>query len=337
MLAVLACNNSKLNMVNENDPWDKYAGIERYWDHIEKILPFYNHINEHFRQTVNPEQLPHALTIRKKNYSLNKSLNNAEIHAIQAETEVNIDTIGSIKLDTFGLYYGALVSSDTSFGILFITAGRNIMISMACKVYEDSLGHITEEAAIKREGSGEIIKARAIALNDSTIYATWLLQDTTTWREAIFQGNININSKEVPEVYNEIANFMNENEFFYMDSTKIPPVELMDEFFKEVYADEKAIDWNSSARSALSGAITGVIGALLRLPTRVIYAAISGAALSGLNDLIYQLLWSNGVENPIDSDIDWYQFYNDFYNYLLEYGFDPPPADATYGWWPGWN
>jgi len=58
MLAVLACNNSKLNMVNENDPWDKYAGIERYWDHIEKILPFYNHINEHFRQTVNPEQLP---------------------------------------------------------------------------------------------------------------------------------------------------------------------------------------------------------------------------------------------------------------------------------------
>jgi len=46
------------------------------------------------------------------------------------------------------------------------------MISMACKVYEDSLGHITEEAAIKREGSGEIIKARAIALNDSIIHAT---------------------------------------------------------------------------------------------------------------------------------------------------------------------
>jgi len=129
---------------------------------------------------------------------------------------------------------------------------------------------------------------------------------------------------------------MNENEFFYMDSTKIPPVELMDEFFKEVYADEKAIDWGSTGINALSGAIAGGLSYFLHIPSRLIPLVISGAALSGLNDLIGQLLFNRGVENPNNSNIDWDQFYNEFYNYMLEYGFNPSAIDATSVWfeWP---
>jgi len=128
---------------------------------------------------------------------------------------------------------------------------------------------------------------------------------------------------------------MNENEFFYMDSTKIPPVELMDEFFKEVYADEKAIDWEGIGYGALSGLIGAMAGTELGITNQVLQW-VWGGGFGGLNVLIEQLLRNIGVQNPNPNNIDWDQFYNEFYNYMLEYGFNPSAIDATSVWfeWP---
>lgn len=73
------------------------------------------------------------------------------------------------------------------------------------------------------------------------------MRDTTTNLRQIFEGDINTLSKEVPGVYEEIANFVVENNFFYIDSSKAPPLELLDEFCKEVLEGgetEKATNTN---------------------------------------------------------------------------------------------
>jgi len=330
MLAVLGCTMSNMGMPGNTDPWSEYEGIERYQEYIGKVLPFTRTINDEFRQQINPDTLPHVVKTWKKDYELMKSMENIEIRAINAVVENKIDTIGTISLDTFGLHYGIAVSRDTSFGVLVFTAGRDIISFIACKVYKDSLDRLTEEVVLTKEGSGEIINAKVTALNDSLMHGVWLLRDTTTNLRGMFEGNINTMSKNVPNVYEEIANFVVEKNFFYVDSAKTPPVELLDEFSKEVLGNEKATNSNY-LYIFLSGSAMYWMSQLTRIGGGWVgWAYSAGTGL--LNALIGDVYFQNGEDPNNWSNIDWNQFYSAIYSYLLELGYNPP--DALYVWIP---
>jgi len=336
ILAVIGCTVSNMEMPDNTDPWSKYEGIERYQEYMGQLLPFTRTINDEFRQLINPDTLPHAVKTWKKECELMKSMENIEIRAINAVVENRIDTTGTVSLDTFGLHYGVAVGRDTSFGALVFTAGRDIISFIFCKVYKDSLDRTTEEAVLTKEGSGEIINAKVTALNDSLIHGVWLLRDTTTNLRQIFEGDINTLSKEVPGVYEEIANFVVENNFFYIDSSKAPPLELLDEFCKEVLEGgetEKATNTNYGY-VLLSGSIFYWLSQLTRIGggwVGWIYSAGTGLLNAFIGDM---LNYQYGGNSDNLSNIDWNQFYNDFYSYLLDLGYNPPP-DALYVWSPG--
>ena len=155
------------------------------------------------------------------------------------------------------------------------------------------------------------------------------MRDTTTNLRQIFEGDINTLSKEVPGVYEEIANFVVENNFFYIDSSKAPPLELLDEFSKEVLKDEeteKATNtnyWYVTLSWAVASALT------CRAPGGW-WTIIVGTGLGVLNAFILDMLnYQYGGNSDNLSNIDWNQFYSDIYSYLLGLGYNPPP-DALY-------
>ena len=159
------------------------------------------------------------------------------------------------------------------------------------------------------------------------------MRDTTTNLRQIFEGDINTLSKEVPGVYEEIANFVVENNFFYIDSSKAPPLELLDEFSKEVLKDEeteKATNtnyWYVTLSCAVASALTS------RAPGGM-WTIVVGTGLGVLNAFILDMLnYQYGGNSDNLSNIDWNQFYSDIYSYLLELGYNPPP-DALYIWNP---
>lgn len=288
ILTVIGSTGVNAESVNNNGSWDKYEGIKRYEEIIGGILPFKRKINEEVKQRINPDTLPHTTKMWKKEYKLRKGL--GSIRAIEAESEYTIDTMDTTILDTFGLHYGVAVGKDTTFGILAFTVGKDIISILACKVYQDSLGRLTEEAAMTKEGSREIINAKVRAMDDSLtlIHGIWIFRDTTRGLKQIFEGDINTESEEVPVVYEEMSNFVGENNFFYVDPTKTPPLELLDEFCREVLGEEKATQTNYAyvALSALCAtAISTEIPGGWGLIAGISYSVLNQAIMDFLNNL----------------------------------------------------
>ncbi len=274
MFLFTACNKVKHGFPIEENNWNKYIGLNEYWKHVESMLPFYQSINEQVKRTVDPDKLPHAVRLGRLKYALSKSLSNMEIHAIQAEVEV--DSVGVVRIDTFSLFYSVEVQADTSYGILFVTGRGNPILEIACKVYKDSMARNVEKAIIKKDDSGEVMKTVGVEIDDSVVFAKWLFENDEKGIEFSVQDTININSKDIPRVYEEISEFLESNKFFYFDSTSVPPVELLDEFLKEVYNGEKGTNYGQTFYDGfISSLFVGFI--TLEFPSSAILQILTGA------------------------------------------------------------
>ncbi len=177
---------------------------------------------------------------------------------------------------------------------------------MNCKVFKDSLGRTVEDAAIiSDEKFSQQVLAQMVRINDSIIKGRWLLRDTMKGVYDTLSATINLEKKEVPSVYNNMTQFFIDNRFVFVDSSFKFPVEVIDEFLKEVYGDEKATGTGSAIlRAALSGAVIYVLITEfhLNVPTNLFTAA----GLSALNELLFQMMESL-LSNPppASSTVDW--------------------------------